>query len=179
MRIGVVSDTHNHLGNVARIVELLNAASVDRVVHTGDITQPKTLEVLARLDAPLHGVYGNNDEGEREGLERAAARFGISLVDPPLHLRWADRRLSVVHDPRDLEPLLASPRGAGNTRTATGVAADDGRRLLLHGHDHRFRLEQRADVTLFNPGECAGHMKGRNAIGVVDLRDLACERLFF
>ena len=39
MRIGVVSDTHNNLKNVRRIVELFNAAAVDRVIHTGDITQ--------------------------------------------------------------------------------------------------------------------------------------------
>ncbi len=163
MRIGVVSDTHNHLGNVARIVELLNAAEIDRVVHTGDITQAKTLEVLARLDAPLHAVYGNNDVGERENLERAASRYGISLVDPPLHLHWAEQQLCVVHDPRDFEPVLE-----------TGAPS-----LILHGHDHRFHLEQRERTTIFNPGECAGHMKGRNAIGVVDLDDLSCERLFF
>ena len=166
-----MSDTHNHLGNVTRIVELLNAAGVDRVVHTGDITQAKTLEVLARLDAPLHGVYGNNDIGERESLERAASHYGISLVDPPLQLRWADRRLCVVHDPRDFEPVLE----------AAGAETPS---LVLHGHDHRFRLERRETslrslTTIFNPGECAGHMKGRNAVGVVDLDDLSCERLFF
>ncbi len=58
MRIGVVSDTHNHLSNTARIVDLFNAARVDRVVHTGDITQARTLRVLAALDAPLVGVLG-------------------------------------------------------------------------------------------------------------------------
>ena len=36
MRIGVVSDTHNNLKNVAKIVELFNEARVDRVIHTGD-----------------------------------------------------------------------------------------------------------------------------------------------
>jgi predicted phosphodiesterase len=174
MRIGVVSDTHNNLGNVARIVELLNRASVDRVVHTGDITQPKTLEVLARLDAPLHGVYGNNDAGEREGLGRAAAAHGISLVDPPLHLDWAERRLCIVHDPRDFEPLLARSEACSGTRAGAASPA-----LVLHGHDHLFRLEQHAGATIFNPGECAGHLPGRNAIGVVDLHDLRCERLFF
>ena len=60
MRIGVVSDTHNHLANVARIVALFNAARVERVVHTGDITQAKTLRALAALDAPLVGVFGNS-----------------------------------------------------------------------------------------------------------------------
>ncbi len=48
-RIGVVSDTHNNLANVARIVELFNAAGVDRVVHTGDITQAKTRVPFAAM----------------------------------------------------------------------------------------------------------------------------------
>jgi putative phosphoesterase len=167
MRIGVISDTHNNIRNVTRIVELLNGASVQRVVHTGDITQAKTLEVLAHLDAPLHGVYGNNDL-ERDSLESAAAHFGFALCDPPLTLPWADRRLLVVHDPLDLEPSLPQAQ-------ANGQAPD----LILHGHDHRYRLEERAGTVVFNPGECAGHMPGHNAIGVVDLATLACETLLF
>jgi len=96
MRIGVVSDTHNHLPNVARIVELLNEAGVGCVIHTGDITQAKTLEVLSRLDAPLVGVYGNNDAGERAALEAAAGRFSMRLCDPPFELQLAERRILVV-----------------------------------------------------------------------------------
>ncbi len=48
MRIGVVSDTHNNLKNVAKIVDLFNASRVERVVHTGDITQAKTLDLPGR-----------------------------------------------------------------------------------------------------------------------------------
>jgi putative phosphoesterase len=162
MKIGVVSDTHNRLPNVARIVELLNAAGVDRVVHTGDITQPQTLELLARLDAPLHAVYGNNDAGERAGLASAAARLGIELADPPLELHWARRRLLVVHDPRDLAVHPA--------------AAHD---LALHGHTHRHYLARADGRVVFNPGECAGHLIGHNAIGVVDLVALEAELLRF
>ena len=150
MRIGVVSDTHNNLRNVERIVELLNGADVNRVVHTGDITQAKTLDVLARLDAPLCGVYGNNDL-ERPSLEDAAARTGIELVDPPLHLTWAERRIVVVHDPLDLE---APDAGLADAEVA------------LHGHNHRLVWERRSEAVVFNPGECAGHMVGQNAIGV-------------
>jgi putative phosphoesterase len=167
MRIGVVSDTHNNLPNVARIVEILNRARVDRVVHTGDITQARTLHVLARLRAPLHAVYGNNDLPERSSLELAAAHLGIELCEPPLHLHWADRRVFVVHDPRDFEASLAGPQAA---------ARPD---LILHGHDHRYRLEERGPTLVFNPGECAGHQPGRNAIGIVDLAALRCETLLF
>jgi putative phosphoesterase len=161
MRIGVISDTHDHLSNVARIVELLNAARVERVVHTGDITQARTLEVLARLDAPLWGVFGNNDRGEREALESAASRLGLRFAEPPLELVWAERRIVVVHDPRALDALREPPA------------------VALHGHTHLRRLERSAGRLLFNPGECAGHLPGHNAVGVVDLAALEAEVLLF
>lgn len=161
MRIGVISDTHNRLPNVARIVELLNEARVSCVVHTGDITQAATLELLARLDAPLVGVFGNNDAGERESLERAAERHAMRLADPPLALSLAERRIVVVHDPRDLD----------------GAALPHD--VALHGHTHRLAIE-RADGRLrFNPGECAGHVPGGNAVGVLDLATLEPELIRF
>ena len=162
MRIGVVSDTHNRLANVARIVELFAAARVERVVHTGDITQPPTLEVLARLGVPLHGVFGNNDAGERHALVAAAARLGMTLADPPLELAWADRRIVVVHDPRDLARACRSEHA-----------------LALHGHTHRRVIERSDGRLVFNPGECAGHLPGHNAVGVVDLATLESELLHF
>jgi len=161
VRIGVVSDTHNRLPNVIRLVEIFNRASVACVFHTGDITQPATLEVLARLDAPLVGVFGNNDAGERAGLEVAAARFAMRLADPPLTLALAERRIVVAHDPRALE----------------GVLAD--RDLALHGHTHRYAHERRDGCLVFNPGECAGHVAGHNAVGIVDLATLETSLLRF
>lgn len=161
MRIGVVSDTHNNLHNVGRIVELLNAAGVERVVHTGDITQAKTLEALAGLDAPLVGVYGNNDQ-ERSALARAAQELDILLVDPPLQLTWAERRIVVVHDPEELGADL--------------LGSSD---VALHGHTHRHVLDEREGTLVFNPGECAGMLEGHNRVGVLDLASLDVEVLRF
>jgi len=155
MRIGIVSDTHNHLKNARRIVELFNEAGVDRVVHTGDITQPKTLAVFADLQAPLVGVYGNNDLDERHRLEPVAAEHGFHFAEPPLHLEWHGRRLVVVHDPLEL----------------AGVP-DGTHEIALHGHTHMRRIERAAGRLIFNPGECAGHMPGYNAVGVLDLETL-------
>lgn len=161
LRIGVVSDTHNNLKNVARIVELFNAAGVDRVIHTGDISQAKTLEVLARLEAPMVGVYGNNDV-EREALDAAMLRHSFDFVEPPLRLRWHNRRIIVVHDPLEFEGAL-----------------DPGDDLALHGHTHLYRHERQGDTLLYNPGECAGMMRGFNAVGVVDLATLDTSLLKF
>ncbi|MDP6376734.1 MAG: YfcE family phosphodiesterase [Pseudomonadales bacterium] len=161
MRIGVVSDTHNNLKNVTRIVELFNAARVERIIHTGDITQAKTLDVFAHLDAQLFGVFGNNDQ-ERGALEDAITRHGFTFRDPPFELSWHERRIIVVHDPLEFNGSLASHH-----------------QLALHGHTHLHRLERNAHHTIFNPGECAGHMTGYNAIGIVDLTTLESELIKF
>ena len=160
MRIGVVSDTHDNLPNVRRIVELFNDADVERVVHTGDITKPKTLDLLAGLDVPLVGVFGNNDE--REALSETADSLGIGLSEPPLELKWASRNLVVVHDPLELE---------GVDRTAYDV--------ILYGHIHRKVIDYADGQLTFNPGECAGMMPGHNSIGVLDLVTLEAEIIKF
>ena len=161
MKIGIVSDTHNNLKNVARIVELFNDAKVERVIHTGDITQAKTIDVFAQLTMPMYGVYGNNDQ-ERDALVAAVDRHGFIFQDPPFVLEWAQRSIMVVHDPLEFEGHL-----------------DDSVELALHGHTHMYRYEQRQQQVMFNPGECAGHMSGFNAIGVLDLQTLAADLLKF
>ncbi len=161
MKIGVVSDTHNNLKNVQRIVELFNAAGVERVIHTGDITQAKTLDVFASLAMPLYGVYGNNDQ-ERDSLLSAVDRHGFEFREPPFVLQWHARSIVVVHDPLDLDQHLS-----------------DDHDLALHGHTHLHRYEQRAEQVIFNPGECAGHLQGFNAIGILDLADLSVDLLKF
>ena len=161
MKIGVVSDTHNNLKNVGRIVELFNAYGVEQVIHTGDITQAKTLDVFAHLQAPLCGVYGNNDQ-ERDSLHAAVNTHGFHFQEPPFELTLADRHIVVVHDPLDFASALTRKH-----------------ELALHGHTHLHRFETREHQVFFNPGECAGHMPGFNAVGVVDLLDLSAELLRF
>jgi putative phosphoesterase len=160
MRIGVVSDTHNNVTNVRRIVALFNQAGVERVVHTGDITQAKTLELFSELACPLFGVYGNTDE--RGPLGEVAARLGFELHGHAIELDWAGRKILVVHDPLDLADTLTPYH-----------------HVVLHGHTHRRVIERDKDSIVFNPGECAGHMADRNAVGVLELATLETELLTF
>ena len=78
MILGVVSDTHNRVFNVEKIIDIFNSNNVDKVIHTGDITQAKTLGRFARLNCPLLGVFGNNDLKE-EGLEAVSLENGFDF----------------------------------------------------------------------------------------------------
>ena len=66
----------------------------------------------------------------------------------------------MVHDPRELEALPPVE-------------------VALHGHTHRRVVERGGGRLVFNPGECAGHLRGHNAVGVVDLATLSVELLQF
>ena len=138
--------------SVERIVKLFNDARVDRVVHTGDITQAKTIDLLSNLHAPVFGVYGNNDQGELDSLETSVRKHGFHFIQPPLILEWAGRRIIVVHDPLELQSV-----------------DHDGCDVVLHGHTHLQTIHFEDARLTFNPGECAGMIEGSNAIGIVDL----------
>lgn len=161
MKLGVVSDTHNNTRNVKKIVQLFNTERVDHVIHTGDITRAGTLKLFSELVAPLSGVFGNNDT-ELDQLAAVARRYCFDFRQPPLYLEFHGHRVVVVHDPREL---------TGATICGTVVA--------LHGHTHLLRIERRGALTIFNPGECAGHMQGHNAVGVMDLETMGPSLLKF
>ena len=161
MRVGVVSDTHNNLANCRQIVRLFNEAAVDCVIHTGDVTQAKTIHVFSDLEMPMIGVFGNNDL-ERETLEVAISEAGFVFFEPPHTMELAERSICIVHDP------LEFPIGYESQFDVS-----------LHGHTHRFHHFQSDNHLAFNPGECAGMMKGLNAIGIIDLMALKAEVLKF
>ena len=163
MILGVVSDTHNRISNVEKIVDIFNQNSVDKVIHTGDITQAKTLERFSRLNCPLLGVYGNNDLDEI-GLEETSLDNGFDFKLPPYIFSLKDKKIAVFHEPDPIESLLERVNDID---------------LVLHGHTHRYRNEDINGVKFFNPGECAGSLKGKNSIGIVNLVNLEIKRIFF
>ena len=78
MLIGVVSDTHNNLKNIDRIISLFNTKRVCTVIHTGDITNANSLDKFSLLDSKLYGVYGNNDRNEL-GLTEIAKKNNFRI----------------------------------------------------------------------------------------------------
>lgn len=152
MIIGVTGDTHNNLKNISNICAILNESGADLVFHTGDISLPKSLLEFNQLKCPLIAIIGNNDVEERNGLEEAAKTFNCKIFDEPYSLNIASTKISVVHHPDLID--------------STMLKNND---LILHGHTHRYRLEKVNECYIFNPGECAGFMKGKNSVGIVDL----------
>lgn len=121
-RLGIISDTHGIVH--PRIADVF--ASVDAIVHAGDIGGGHVLDALRAL-APVTFVEGNVDDGAGEGIVRAnlgGFRILLTHVLPRPHAP-ADR---IVRSLRD-EP------------------AD----LVVFGHSHLPHDEWIGGVRYFNP----------------------------
>ena len=153
MLIGVTGDTHNNLKNIAIICDIFNKINPSFVIHTGDITLPKSLQAFSSLKMPFIGVFGNNDELEKKDLLLESKKFNCKLFNEPHFLKIDNKRIQILHHP-DLitdEMILNSD-------------------IILHGHTHRYRSEVIDNALIFNPGESAGFLKGKNKVGLVDTK---------
>ena len=155
MIVGVTGDTHNNLKNIKKICSIFNENRADLVFHTGDITLPKSLMTFQELNSPLKVILGNNDIEERRGLQEISERFDCKIFEEPFSMEVNDLNISVLHHPELI--------------TEEMMKSND---LILHGHTHRYRLEKKFNCIIFNPGECAGFMEGKNQVGLINLNNL-------
>jgi hypothetical protein len=156
VKLGILSDSHDNLPALARIVERFNAENVDLVLHAGDFVSPFTAIPMSKLRAPLIGVFGNND-GDRLYLTR---RFdGIGTLHPGYHVFEVDAlRAVLMHEPKSIDALVAS--GAYD--------------LIVYGHTHEVDVRTGRPAAV-NPGEACGWLTGRSTAVLFDTATRTCE----
>ena len=122
MKIGVISDTHGLLR--PEVPPLL--AGVERILHLGDVGDPKILKQLRKI-ASVTAVRGNID---REGPCARLPETEVLLIEGAY--------LYLLHDvgTLHLDPAAAS------------FAA------VLYGHSHKAEIRRHKGVLYFNPGSC-------------------------
>jgi len=113
----------------------------DFIVHGGDIGNAGILEALARI-APLTVVRGNNDR------EAWADRIAETEL-----VKFGGVQVCAIHD---LAQLDIDPRAAGV-------------RVVVSGHSHKPKVEEREGVLYINPGS-AGPRRFRLPISAAELR---------
>ena len=159
MILGVMSDSHDHLGNIAKAVAEFTDRKITALIHGGDLCSPfvfRQLEKLKPFCPRMYAVFGNND-GDRVLLTEKGKGF-CTFRDGALTLELGGRRIAIMHYPDVAESLHRS----GDFD------------LVIYGHSHQVRVEGR-DQVLLNPGSCAGYLADRATIAVVDLDTLEVE----
>ncbi|MEO6808735.1 MAG: metallophosphoesterase family protein [Isosphaeraceae bacterium] len=149
MRIGILSDTHDHLNRTARAVALLKSEGAEALIHCGDLTTPEIVHQCAEL--PSSFVLGNNDFDE-VGLRAAVELIGGVFLGWGGEVILGDRRIAVTH--------------GDSTKEMRRLAAE-GPDYLLFGHTHQPSDRRDGPTRLINPG--ALHRARTWTVAVLDL----------
>ena len=135
MRVGILSDSHDHVERTRAAVAILCEAEADVLVHCGDLAKPEI--VAACAVRPFYFVFGNHDGDMVADLRAAAAEHGATCLEWGCEFEAAGKRIAVVHGHlrKDLRPLLASEPD-----------------YLLSGHSHAARDWHEGSTRRINPG---------------------------
>lgn len=141
MIIAVMSDSHDHIWNVRKALEVLRSQGAENIIHCGDLIAPFTLRELARFDGPVHWVLGNND-----GDPYMLAKISLTELDNIKphgligRLRLDGVSISFTH----------------HEEMGLALAHTGEHDLVCCGHTHRYRQESINATTLLNPGDLMG-----------------------
>lgn len=152
MIIGILSDTHNHIENTRRALEVFADQGIERIVHCGDITTPQ----IVRLFQGWQGVFvfGNIDHNHADMMLVAKEWLGIGSIGYSYTGSWDGIRVAVCHG-HELDRLEALVQ--------SGVY-----QYVFHGHTHLRRDDLIGSTRVINPGAIGGKKKQSRSVCILD-----------
>ncbi|MBF0382496.1 MAG: metallophosphoesterase [Magnetococcales bacterium] len=139
MLIGIISDSHDHMDNVRKAVEIFIAKGVEKVFHAGDIVSPSVVNLFAGLDAGF--IYGNND-GERVAIPKKVEQVNGELGGDVLVRECDEGKIVVYHG--TVPTILNALINCGDYR------------VVISGHTHKIVNRLEGNTRVLNPGTSHG-----------------------
>lgn len=152
MKVALVSDTHDNLYAVDRLVKVLKERGIKVVLHAGDMIAPFTLKKFQGFE--LRFVFGNND-GERAGLTSVADQLGFEAMGDFGCTMVSGKRVAILH---------------GTSETLVKAVASSGLYdIVLRGHTHKLETVEVGATLVVNPGEVCGYLTGERTFVIYDV----------
>jgi putative phosphoesterase len=161
MKIGAISDSHDHIENAKKAVEIFNEKGVEYCFHAGDIVSPfMAPKVFKDLESKFIGVYGNND-GELIMLREKFAEINGEIKGAQTSIELEGKKIALFHmlDPAIFEAVIQSNKFA----------------VIISGHTHEASIKKIGTSLVINPGEACGYLTGKATVAIIDLKSMKAE----
>ncbi len=141
MKIAIVSDSHDNLPNIEKMLDFVNKNKTELIIHCGDLAAPSVImkELGPKFNGPIHFIHGN--VADRELNEKVAKEFNhVTCHGDSGELTLDGKKIAFCHFPNQAEDLAKSGKYD----------------LVFYGHDHTPWEKQIGKTRLLNPGTLAG-----------------------
>jgi putative phosphoesterase len=139
MKIGIMSDSHDHLENIVKCIEVFKNKKVDYVLHLGDYVNPNSVRACHNIK--LVGIFGNND-GDKYRLITAFNDIGGEVKGDFHEFEEDGLKFACYHG---TEPQLTD-----------ALIKCDKYDVVIYGHIHECINEMIGNTLALNPGTAHG-----------------------
>ena len=162
MRLGILSDTHDHRPSMQYAIQALQQRGAGFIIHCGDICSPDLLDCLT--GQPAGFVWGNSDP-DHPSLHQRAKALGIHCFGDFEEIDALGQKLAVIHGD-----------DKGRMQTILNEQRYD---YLLCGHTHVWRDERVGRTRIINPGALKNTKGNANELtcALLDLRNGQLEKI--
>jgi len=140
MKIGILSDTHNRLDQIDKILRFFENEGVETLIHAGDLEHTEILEHIAKkFHGQIYCAQGNADIAPDELYKLSDIYPNLSYAPEQRNLTLGGLRVAVTHKPD----------------AAERIAQEDPHDLIIYGHTHKPWQSRTNGCELLNPGNSA------------------------
>jgi len=155
MKIGLLSDTHNHLPETQRALDLLLRQGAEHLVHCGDVGE----DVMDLISATCmeHGIRAHVAIGNCDSQVDMRFLPHPSGIERGTCLEWEmeSRRCCVLH--------------GDNARQFAHTVESNRLDYIFKGHTHRAEDRQIGRTRILNPGSPVRPRGGPPSVAILDL----------
>ncbi len=141
MKIVIISDSHDNLPNIEKMLDWVLKNEIQIIIHCGDLAAPSVLvrEFQPKFKGQFHFVHGNVADYELN--EKIASEFdNMTCHGNQGFLKIDGKKIAFCHYPNQADKLAETGKYD----------------LVFYGHDHKPWEKNIGKTKLFNPGTLAG-----------------------
>lgn len=153
MKIGVLSDTHDHLSNITTVLAACRERQIETLIHCGDLT---SLEMVSHFKG-FRVIYttGNMDFATGAIKKRFTKLRSDNFVGPVFKGQINGVVIAATHSHIDSK--------------VSDLVNQQRYKWIFHGHTHQRRDEVIRGARIINPGALGGLGKESRSFCIVDL----------
>ncbi len=139
MKIGIISDSHDHFDNITKGIVIFKDKKVDYVIHLGDFVNPGSIKLFQGIK--LVGIFGNND-GDKFRLIAAFNEISGELKGDFYEFEESALKFACYHgtEPQIIDALITCQKYD----------------VVLFGHTHQCENMAHGKTITLNPGTAHG-----------------------
>jgi hypothetical protein len=141
MQIAIISDSHDNVANLEKLIRWLNKNRIFTLIHAGDLSAPGVLKKTLGpgFAGEIHLIFGN--VGDKVLLKKIAAEFSnVKYYGEKGEIEIDGKKIIFVHFPEEAEKIAKKEK------------CD----LIIYGHTHQAEIKDVNGNLLINPGTVGG-----------------------